>query len=135
MDSRDDDVIVVSGEEAGEAAAIEPEPEAPLAGEAAAMDPEPGAPLAGEGAAPDALSPDAGEAWPQIQARFVDDPRDAVRQAAEIASGAIAALVMAARNREQALRGWEDADTEELRSALREYRDLTGRVSALAREI
>jgi hypothetical protein len=75
--------------------------------------------------------------WPQIQALFVDDPRSAVRQASDVASGAVAALVAAAKNREQAMQGWDDESTgtEELRSALRQYRDLANQVSALAHEI
>jgi hypothetical protein len=76
--------------------------------------------------------------WPQIQSLFVDDPHAAVRQAADVAGGALAALVAAARNREQTLRdSWrsDSTGTEELRTALRDYRDLAGRLSALSRDL
>lgn len=76
--------------------------------------------------------------WPQIQALFVDDPRSAVRQAADVMTGAMTALVAAARNREQALQDtWQpdSTGTEELRTALREYRDLSARISELASQI
>ncbi|HEY6479417.1 MAG TPA: hypothetical protein VIZ00_05270 [Streptosporangiaceae bacterium] len=76
--------------------------------------------------------------WPQIQALFVDDPLAAVQQAADVVGGAMAALTAAANNREQTLRGGWQGDhtgTEELRTALREYRDLAGRLSTLARDL
>jgi hypothetical protein len=89
-----------------------------------------GGPAAGD-AAPDS-------SWPQIQSLFVDDPHAAVRQAADVAGGALAALVAAANNREQTLRdSWQgDATgTEDLRTALRDYRDLAGRLSTLAQDL
>jgi hypothetical protein len=76
--------------------------------------------------------------WPQIQSLFVDDPQAAVRQAADVAGGALAALVAAANNREQTLRdSWQgdSTGTEELRTALRDYRDLAGRLSALSKDL
>jgi hypothetical protein len=76
--------------------------------------------------------------WPQIQALFVDDPLAAVQQAADVVGGAMAALTAAANNREQTLRGGWQGDrpgTEDLRTALREYRDLAGRLSTLARDL
>jgi hypothetical protein len=76
--------------------------------------------------------------WPQIQALFVDDPQSAVRQAADVAGGAVAALVAAAKNREQTMRdGWQSdsTGTEDLRTALRGYRDLASRLSTLAQEL
>jgi len=76
--------------------------------------------------------------WPQIQSLFVDDPHAAVRQAADVAGGALAALVAAANNREQTLRdSWQgdSTGTEELRTALRDYRDLAGRLSALSKDL
>jgi hypothetical protein len=84
----------------------------------------------------DSVSDDS--SWPQIQSLFVDDPHSAVRQAADVAGGAVAALTAAARNREESLRDSWQADstgTEELRVALREYRELAGRLSALAQEL
>jgi hypothetical protein len=76
--------------------------------------------------------------WPQIQALFVDDPLAAVQQAADVVGGAMAALTAAATNREQTLRGGWQGDrtgTEDLRTALREYRDLAARLSTLARDL
>ena len=76
--------------------------------------------------------------WPQIQSLFVDDPRAAVQQAADVAGGALAALVAAANNREQTLRDhWQggSAGTEDLRTALRDYRDLAGRLATLSRDL
>ncbi len=76
--------------------------------------------------------------WPQIQSLFVDDPHGAVRQAADVAGGALAALVAAASNREQTLRdSWQgdSTGTEELRTALRDYRDLAARLSALSKDL
>ena len=93
--------------------------------------PAPAAAPAVSEAAPDS-------SWPQIQSLFVDDPHAAVRQAADVAGGALAALVAAARNREQTLRDSWQADstgTEELRTALRDYRDLAGRLSALSKDL
>jgi hypothetical protein len=55
-----------------------------------------------------------------------------------VAGGALAALVAAARNREQTLRdSWrsDSTGTEELRTALRDYRDLAGRLSALSSDL
>lgn len=101
----------------------------PMPGSSAA--PAASATPAASGAAPDSN-------WPQIQALFVDDPLAAVQQAADVVGGALAALTAAANNREQTLRGgWEGTGTgtEDLRTALREYRDLAGRLSTLAQDL
>jgi hypothetical protein len=108
-------------------------------------------PMPGSSAAPVASAPPAAAAatpaasgatpdsnWPQIQALFVDDPLAAVQQAADVVGGALAALTAAANNREQTLRGGWQGDgtgTEDLRTALREYRDLAGRLSTLAQDL
>jgi hypothetical protein len=101
-------------------------------------------PMPGSSAAPAAsVTPAASGAtpdsnWPQIQSLFVDDPLAAVQQAADVVGGALAALTAAANNREQTLRGgWQGAGTgtEDLRTALREYRDLAGRLSTLAQDL
>jgi len=76
--------------------------------------------------------------WPQIQSLFVDDPQAAVKQAADVAGGALAALVAAANNREQTLRdSWQgdSTGTEDLRTALREYRELAGRLSTVSKDL
>jgi hypothetical protein len=100
-------------------------------------------PMPGSTAAPAAsATPAAGATpdsnWPQIQSLFVDDPLAAVQQAADVVGGALAALTAAANNREQTLRGgWQGTGTgtEDLRTALREYRDLAGRLSTLAKDL
>jgi hypothetical protein len=87
------------------------------------------------GAPPSATSSDGD--WAAIQAQFVDDPRSAVEQAASMTSAALEQLVEAARGREQTLRQqWQGdgADTEELRTALRGYREFAGRIAGVARD-
>jgi len=72
--------------------------------------------------------------WPSIQSLFVDDPRGAVERAAAAATEVAASLV-ARLEREQAdLRaGWQqNADTEQLRTALQRYRAFVGRLEGLA---
>ena len=67
--------------------------------------------------------------WPAIQSMFVDDPRRAVEQAAQVTSTALADLITAAKEQERTLRSdWQPdrTGTEELRVALRGYRDLVG---------
>jgi hypothetical protein len=64
--------------------------------------------------------------WDRIQTAFVDEPRDAVKQADELVAQAIKGLAenfAAARNRleEQWDRG-DDVSTEDLRVALKKYR-------------
>ncbi len=76
--------------------------------------------------------------WPEIQSLFVDDPRRAVEQAAQVAGAALTALSTAARNREQSLRdGWQSGQpgTEDLRTTLQDYRELARRLSTLAAEL
>jgi len=97
------------------------EPE-PASSSPAADDPEHGP----AGASP-ALngSTSLGARWPEIQAMFVDDPRSAVEQAADLAGARAEALVMFVQERQRALMSaWrdDDASTEELRLALRQYR-------------
>ena len=72
--------------------------------------------------------------WPAIQSMFVDDPRGAVERAAA-AAGEVAASLIATLEREQAeLRSsWQqDADTEQLRTALQRYRAFCGRLEGLS---
>jgi len=74
--------------------------------------------------------------WHDIQAGFVDDPRGAVRLAAQAADDALAALVTALRERQSAL-GSADAtvDTEVLRSTLREYRQFCEGIDQVERQL
>ncbi|MCU1646888.1 MAG: hypothetical protein JWN03_7163 [Nocardia sp.] len=66
--------------------------------------------------------------WREVQTMFVDDPRDAVTRADGLISGTIQGLTDTYTQRRQALeKGWSgdnSADTEQLRQALRGYRDL-----------
>lgn len=67
----------------------------------------------------------ASQRWKQIQATFVDDPRDSLTQAAGTVDEAIEAFIATARKRQAWLASsWQgrDAGTEELRTALRDYR-------------
>lgn len=119
--------------------------ETPAAAAPAATTPAASEPAAGPaGSAAAATGPAAGagvagdDPWPGIQARFVDDPRSAVEQAAEVTTGALTALMASARNREQSLRdGWQAnaTGTEELRTSLRDYRELAQRLSGLASQL
>jgi hypothetical protein len=68
-----------------------------------------------------------GQRWNQIQATFVDDPRDSVTQAAAMVDEAIEAFIAATRKRQASLASsWQgpEAGTEELRTALQDYRAL-----------
>ncbi|MFI0352196.1 hypothetical protein [Actinomadura sp. 9N407] len=74
------------------------------------------------------------ERWREVQSGFVDDPREAVRRADELASEVVNAVgqALAARKRTLADRldtGGDGAspDTERLRLALRDYRDFVDR--------
>lgn len=88
-------------------------------------------------AEPAPAEPGSGNPWPEIQSMFVDDPRRAVEQAAKVASTALADLITAAKAVERTLGDdWrsERTGTEELRVALRGYRDLGGRIATLTRD-
>jgi hypothetical protein len=70
--------------------------------------------------------------WVRIQSGFVDDPRGSVTEAAELITQITSTLVSAVQERERTLRGaWDgsgDADTEDLRNALRDYRSFFERL-------
>ncbi len=104
---------------------------------------EPGAP------APAAVAPDssglveegggvpaaalAAQQWPGILALFVDDPRGAVERAAAAAREQAAALAAALEREQAALSAsWpDDASTEDLRTALQQYRSFCGQAGGL----
>jgi hypothetical protein len=75
--------------------------------------------------APDFVS-DLRTRWDQIQTSFVDEPREAVKQADELVASAIKRLTESfAGERENLERQWargEEVNTEDLRVALRKYR-------------
>jgi hypothetical protein len=70
--------------------------------------------------------------WDEIQAKFVDDPRGAVREADELVSTVINELESSFHSRRDSLEaGWQDGDdtsTESLRLALQAYRSFFGRL-------
>lgn len=72
--------------------------------------------------------------WPAIQSLFVDDPRGAVERAAAAASEVTASLVATLEREQSELRAaWQqNADTEQLRTALQRYRAFCGRLEDLA---
>jgi hypothetical protein len=78
---------------------------------------------------PLATATELGQAWRDIQAAFVDDPRGAVGMAAEATDTAMNGLIDRLRSRRDTLSaGLAEAsdhrDTEELRGELRRYRTL-----------
>lgn len=69
--------------------------------------------------------------WRDVQLRFVDDPRAAAGEAEALVEEAIEALSAALAAQKDTLGGWQEAgsaDTEELRMAVRRYRDFLDRV-------
>ncbi len=63
--------------------------------------------------------------WVRIQSGFVDDPHESVTEAADLVAQITGTLVSAVQERERSLRGgWDssNADTENLRNVLRDYR-------------
>ncbi|PWR05118.1 hypothetical protein DKT68_28620 [Micromonospora acroterricola] len=69
--------------------------------------------------------------WRDVQLRFVDDPHAAAGEAQSLVEEAIQALASALAAQKNALGGWQDAgsaDTEQLRMAVRRYRDFLDRV-------
>jgi hypothetical protein len=72
--------------------------------------------------------------WREIQLRFVDEPRTAAGEARELVTEVTDALSAAVAARKSELDGWastEGGDTEELRMAVRRYRDFLDRVLGL----
>ncbi|WBB79504.1 hypothetical protein O7606_25685 [Micromonospora sp. WMMD882] len=69
--------------------------------------------------------------WRDVQLRFVDDPKAAAGQAQALVEEAIHALAAALAEQKNRISGWQDAgsaDTEQLRQAVRGYRDFLDRV-------
>ncbi|WP_018787022.1 hypothetical protein [Micromonospora sp. CNB394] len=81
------------------------------------------------------FAPDAAQGfrdrWRDVQLRFVDDPRAAVGEAESLVEEAIEALATALREQRTRLGAWQESgssDTEQLRVAVRGYRDFLDRV-------
>ncbi|MGN9839251.1 hypothetical protein ACTMTI_14135 [Nonomuraea sp. H19] len=74
--------------------------------------------------------------WRDLQASFVDDPGEAVQRADGLVGEVVDALTSSLTSRTDALRDrWKDAesaDTEQLRLALRDYRNVLERLLALS---
>lgn len=99
--------------------------------------------LAGHGDVPDVVPPtspaatdgtgvDFRQRWREVQAGFVDDPRDAVRQADELVDEVFDRVV---KRKQELTDRWKDADqgdTERLRVTLREYRSLLDELADIA---
>ncbi|MEV1177149.1 hypothetical protein [Nonomuraea sp. NPDC049784] len=81
---------------------------------------------------------DVQDRWHDLQARFVDDPRDAVQRAASLLDEMAASVHQALESRIRELQDlWKNTrhhDTEQLRLALRSYRDVMHRLLPLADE-
>src|SRR5438874_1200077 len=72
--------------------------------------------------------------WQQLQLRFVDDPRQATEQAQALVGDVCQGLTDALDRHRSELDRWRGAqldDTEELRMAVRRYRDLLDRILGL----
>jgi hypothetical protein len=77
-----------------------------------------------------------GGQWHDIQAMFVDDPEGSVQRAAQVTEAAATALAESLRRRQAALIPADDANnTEELREALRDYRDFYERLAAFTDQV
>ncbi|HZC64036.1 MAG TPA: hypothetical protein VE464_20530 [Streptosporangiaceae bacterium] len=152
------DPAATSGAATSDAQAAVPEPEAPVTPGTGATDPTPADPIPAD-ATPVATGPvDAGppaasasepagpdgdgvpaaalaeQQWPAIQAMFVDDPKGSVERAAAAADEVAKAFVASLQREQTALRAaWEkDTTTEDLRTALQQYRAFCSRLEGLA---
>jgi hypothetical protein len=81
---------------------------------------------------------DVRDRWHDLQASFVDDPRDAVQRADSLLDEVTASVHQALEGRIRELQDlWKNTghhDTEQLRTALRSYRDVMHRLLSLADE-
>ena len=81
---------------------------------------------------------DVQDRWHDLQASFVDDPRDAVQRADSLLDEVMASIHQALESRIRELQDlWKNtdhSDTEQLRLALRSYRDCMHRLLSLADE-
>jgi hypothetical protein len=106
-----------------------------MADDASPADQPGGQPVAAEQMAPG--SPDLSQRWHEIQATFVDDPRGSVELAAAEAREAVASFLAAISQRQESLlsasgRAASDGNTEQLRSALQDYRAFCQTVEGFA---
>jgi hypothetical protein len=70
--------------------------------------------------------------WDEVQSRFVDDPRSAVKEADELVATVVGDLEDSFREHRETLEaGWqrgEETSTEDLRMTLQGYRSFFGRL-------
>ncbi|MCQ4083982.1 hypothetical protein NGB36_26195 [Streptomyces sp. RB6PN25] len=112
----------------GEGTAVEAEPAAPK--------PQEGGPAAAEEEMPQLLNEHDQETfrsqWKEIQNKFVDDPRDAVHSADALVATVMQSLATTFAEYKQELEGqWnrgEQVSTEDLRTALQQYRSFFNRL-------
>lgn len=73
--------------------------------------------------------------WLSIQSKFVDNPRESVREADELVAGVLKSVTMSFHERRTSLeKQWNsggDASTEDLRLALKRYRSFFERLLTL----
>jgi hypothetical protein len=72
--------------------------------------------------------------WQRVQLRFVDDPRGAADQARALVDDVLDVLHEGLNNQRGALDNWQSGqpdDTEQLRVAIRRYRDFLDRMLGL----
>jgi hypothetical protein len=73
--------------------------------------------------------------WREVMAMFVDDPRAATERAARMVDGSVEDLVRSLKGEQDSLRSaWQggSADTERLRTALKDYRSFWQRLDGFA---
>jgi hypothetical protein len=126
-DDADDDAddLVMPADSKAEPDLPEAQPDVPaVQPDLAAADPDGAAMVAGSG--PGSAAPGASaEGWHEIQVMFVDDPRASVVLAAGLVNDSVDAFVASVKERQSSLAAvlqGDDADTEQLRTALQQYR-------------
>ncbi|HEY8043985.1 MAG TPA: hypothetical protein VIF35_06965 [Streptosporangiaceae bacterium] len=76
--------------------------------------------------------------WREVMAMFVDDPRAATERAARMVDGSVEDLVRSLKGEQDSLRSaWQggSADTERLRTALKDYRSFWQRLDGFAHRV
>ncbi|MEV4714409.1 hypothetical protein [Micromonospora sp. NPDC049374] len=126
----DDDTAAAGGAGYGSATPAMVDPDTQTSGEGTAS---PGAAVPAGAATlfDDATAQGFRDRWRDVQLRFVDDPRAAAGEAQSLVEEAMEALSAALAEHRNKLGGWQEAgsaDTEQLRVAVREYRDFLDRV-------
>ena len=66
-----------------------------------------------------------------MQLRFVDSPKEATSEAAQLVDEAVDKLTASLKSQKNALTGDHGEDTEKLRVELRGYRDILNRILSL----